>query len=222
VTLHIFDVDFTIVRCSTVREFIFAGLRSGLVRASIGFYIPSLFLQYATRGSTGSHVERAYPFLKNVAKKDLELLALSVFRDRLLPKMDAAVVQRIQSIQGAGGRVIIASSSFGTILQPLAAHVGIDEIVASELEFRDGKTTGRVEGEPAFGEGKRSRVLAYLRASGIAPAECAFYTDSFRDLPLLREVGEPVAVNPGVRLRRVARAAGWETLDTRSGRGESP
>jgi HAD superfamily hydrolase (TIGR01490 family) len=214
VKLHIFDVDFTIVRCSTVREFIFAGLKAGLVHASIGFYIPSLFLQYTARGSTGRHVERAYPFLKDVAKTDLERLALSIFHDRLLPRIDEDVIRRIRTIQSSGGRVIIASSSFGTILQPLAGHLGIDEIVASELEFRDGKTTGRVEGEPAFGEGKRSRVLAYLRTINAAPADCAFYTDSHRDLPLLREVGEAVTVNPGARLRRFARAAGWEILDT--------
>jgi HAD superfamily hydrolase (TIGR01490 family) len=220
--LHIFDVDFTIVRCSTVREFIFAGLKAGLVQASIGFYIPSLFLQYTMRGSTGSRAERAYPFLRDVAKTDLERLARSVFHGRLLPRIDEEVFRRIRSIQGAGGRVIIASSSFGTILQPLAGHLGIDEIVATELEFRDGRTTGRVEGEPAFGEGKRSRVLAYLRSIDVTPMECAFYTDSHRDLPLLREVGEPIAVNPGARLRRSARAAGWEILDTGPGRKEAP
>jgi HAD superfamily hydrolase (TIGR01490 family) len=214
VRLHIFDVDYTIVRCSTVREFVFAGLRAGIVGASIGFYAPYLFLRYSLEGSSGSHSARAYPFFRNVPKAKLETLARTVFADRLLPKIDRAVCERVESIRNGGGRVIIASSSFETILEPLAAFLKIDEIVASRFEFENGMTTGRVEGEPAFGQGKKSRVLAYLSATGVSPADCAFFTDSYRDLPLLREVGKAVVVNPGMRLRRFARSAGWDILNT--------
>jgi hypothetical protein len=42
VKLHFFDVDFTIVRSSTVRAFIFRGLREGLISPSIGIYAPLL------------------------------------------------------------------------------------------------------------------------------------------------------------------------------------
>ncbi len=93
--------------------------------------------------------------------------------------------------------------------------------MASELEFIDGMATGRLAGEPAFGEGKRSRVLAYLRGIGAEPGECAFYSDSHRDLPLLREVGEAVVVNPGGRLRRLARDSGWEIIATERRRREA-
>lgn len=212
--VHIFDVDYTIVRCSTVRTFIHGGLKSGLIGYSLGFYLPHLFLRYGLDRLPRNSIERAYPFLKDVAKADLEALARSTFTDRLLPKIDAAVAGRIMSVQGEGDRVIIASSSFRTILEPLTRHLGIEEVVASELEFREGYSTGRIEGEPAFGKGKRTKVLAYLSGKGIDTADCAFYTDSHRDLPLLREVGEPVAVNPGTRLRRIARGYGWQILDT--------
>lgn len=179
--VHIFDVDFTIVRCSTVRAFILRGLREGLVGPSIGFYLPLLSLRYGLKGYSGSWDQRAYPFMQGVPQAELQALA---------------------------------SSSFTTILEPIARHLGISDIVASELEFRDGASTGRVTGEPAFGEGKRSRALAYLRTIGVEPGECSFYCDSHRDLPLLREVGEAVAVNPDARLRRDARARGWEILTT--------
>jgi phosphoserine phosphatase len=36
-----------------------------------------------------------------------------------------------------------------------------------------------------------------------------FYTDSISDLPLLEQVGHPIAVNPDPRLRRIARSRGW-------------
>jgi HAD superfamily hydrolase (TIGR01490 family) len=216
VKLHIFDVDFTIVRCSTVRAFIFRGLREGLIGPSIVFYAPLLFLRYGFKASSPMADDRAYPFLKGVPRGELEALAAAIFEDILRPKIDVTVTRRIATILRSGEKAIIASSSFGTIIEPLAAHLGISDVVASELEFREGASTGRVAGEPAFGEGKRSRVLAYLRTIGAEPGECAFYSDSHRDLPLLREVGEAVAVNPDARLRRVAREQGWEILMTRS------
>ncbi len=212
--LHIFDVDHTIVGCSTVREFVVRGLREGLVGPSIGFYMPLLFLRYGLAPGGVKEDGRSYPFLRGAARGDLETLARSIFEDRLLPRIHARVVERIASIRRAGGELLIASSSFRTILEPLAAHLGIDDIVASELEFLEGRATGRISGEPAFGQGKRRRVLAHLEARGIDPADCSFYSDGWRDLPLLQVVGEAVAVNPGRALRRHARGAGWEILTT--------
>jgi HAD superfamily hydrolase (TIGR01490 family) len=221
VKVHIFDVDFTIVGCSTVRAFIFRGLREGLIGPSIGFYAPLLFLRYGIGKSRSRADEVAYPFLKGVARARLDDLAAALFDEVLRQRIDSAVAERIEAALRSGGKAIIASSSFSTILGPLARHLGISDIVASELEFSDGMATGRLAGEPAFGEGKRSRVLAYLRTIGSEPGECAFYSDSHRDLPLLREVGEAVAVNPDGRLRRMARKSGWEIIAAGSGRKEA-
>ena len=38
------------------------------------------------------------------------------------------------------------------------------------------------------------------------------YSDSESDLPMLRLVGHPVAVNPDKELARVAREEGWEIM----------
>ena len=48
------------------------------------------------------------------------------------------------------------------------------------------------------------RMLEFSREAGQDPRECSFHSDSIYDLPLLAEVGEPVAVNPDFRLRRIA------------------
>ena len=215
--VHIFDVDFTILRCSTVRAFIFRGLRRGLVRPSIGLYAPLLFLRYGLPGPSAYPDGRAYPFLRGVARSSLEALAAELFDEVFRRKIDPLIAARIESVLGAGEKAIIASSSFGIILGPLARHLGISHIVANELEFREGEATGRLAGVPAFGEGKRARVLEHLRATGTEPAACAFYSDSHRDLPLLEEVGEPIAVNPDAALRRTARKRGWEIIAAAGG-----
>jgi len=183
----------------------------------LGFYVPILFFHYRFSGSKGKHVEWAYPFLKGVQRGAIEKLAGTVFDERILPWIDLDVAARIASIQKAGGEVMIASSSFGILLAPLARHLGITEMVASELEFENDISTGRVAGEPAFGEGKRSRIMTYLKNRAIKVSDCAFYSDSSHDLPLLRVVGKPVTVNPKRKLRRIALNEGWEILDTNQG-----
>ena len=47
---------------------------------------------------------------------------------------------------------------------------------------------------------------------GIDLAESSAYSDSASDLPMLRAVGYPVAVNPDRELLRVARDEGWEVM----------
>jgi HAD superfamily hydrolase (TIGR01490 family) len=220
VRVSLFDADFTLVRRSTVRQFIAGALGEGLIGPSIAVHAPLLTLRYVFGGPGALAAAGPLPFPRGVRASDLEDFAGRLFEERLRPWIDAVVASRVEAALRRGERVAIASASFSLILAPLAKALGIGDIVANELEFEGGAATGRLAGPPAIGEGKRARVLEYLRDAGIAPAECAFYTDSAGDLPLLREVGRPVAVNPRHRLRREALRSGWEVLDTGSGRGD--
>jgi hypothetical protein len=47
---------------------------------------------------------------------------------------------------------------------------------------------------------------------GIDLAESFAYSDSESDLPMMRAVGYPVAVNPDAALERVAREEGWQIM----------
>jgi len=51
------------------------------------------------------------------------------------------------------------------------------------------------------------------RQYNVEPARSKAYSDSFSDVPMLEAVGQPAAVNPDRRLRRVARERGWPVLD---------
>jgi phosphoserine phosphatase len=49
--------------------------------------------------------------------------------------------------------------------------------------------------------------------NGTTLAGSHFYSDSHNDLPLLRRVTHPVAVNPDAQLRAEAKACGWPILE---------
>jgi len=205
-----FDVDHPLLHGSSARHFLLAGIRRRLFPLSSLCYLPRLYLRYwLGRMEPGAGWE--LPLLRGLPRDRLEELAresLPALRRDLRPR-SAALVARLQA---EGWRVVFATTSLDLIVAPLASHLGVEEVVASRLEFASGTATGRFEGAPLLKEEKKRRVLDFLAARGERPESCAFYSDSILDLPLLEAVGQPVAVNPDARLARRARRRGWRIL----------
>ena len=126
----------------------------------------------------------------------------------------ALVADRIRS----GDLVAIVTSTNRFITSPIARAYGIEHLIATEPEIRDGRYTGAVDGIPAFREGKVARLDQWLAARGSRLEdfdESWFYSDSINDLPLLDRVSRPVAVDPDRQLAAVARRRGWPVLSLR-------
>lgn len=85
-------------------------------------------------------------------------------------------------------------------------------LCATRLEENDGRWTGRVLGQPMFGEAKAVAVWWYAEKWKLNLAECSAYGDSALDEWMLASVGKPVAVNPDSRLRATARRRSWEIV----------
>jgi hypothetical protein len=64
---------------------------------------------------------------------------------------------------------------------------------------------------------EETRQLA--RERGLDLAHSYGYGDSLNDVPLLETVGNPVAINPDMRLRRYAKRRGWDLRDFRGRKG---
>lgn len=113
--------------------------------------------------------------------------------------------------------VITATNSFVTA--PIAREFGIDHLIGTIPEEIDGEFTGRVTGVPSFKEGKVTRLHAWLhdRGQGLVDfEETWFYSDSLNDLPLLKVVDHPVAVDPDPTLRAYAEEANWPIISLRN------
>jgi len=109
--------------------------------------------------------------------------------------------------------VITATNSFVTA--PIAREFGIEHLIATEPEARDGEFTGEVTDIPCFRDGKVKRLEAWLESQGCelqSFGQSWFYSDSMNDLPLLERVTHPVAVDPDDRLRAHAQARGWPVI----------
>ncbi|TBU99273.1 HAD family hydrolase [Stutzerimonas kirkiae] len=115
----------------------------------------------------------------------------------------------------AGDRVVIITATNRFITAPIAARLGVDTLLATECEMRDGRYTGRVTDVPCFQAGKVTRLERWLAENEHGLEGSHFYSDSWNDLPLLGRVHHPVAVDPDPKLEAEARSRGWKVISLR-------
>jgi HAD superfamily hydrolase (TIGR01490 family) len=112
--------------------------------------------------------------------------------------------------------VITATNSF--ITQPIAALFGIENLIGTDPEEKEGEFTGKVSGLPSFKEGKVTRLEAWLKNKNLSLADFKksyFYSDSHNDLPLMQKVTHPVAVDSDDILTEYAKSKGWPQISLR-------
>lgn len=134
-------------------------------------------------------------------------------KSRILPMIRDSARDLVARHRDETRVLITATNSFVTA--PIAREFGIEHLIATDPEERDGRFTGGVQGLPCFREGKVTRLEAWLAARGEtikSVIKTTFYSDSHNDLPLLEQVSHPVAVDPDAALRAQAEARGWPVL----------
>lgn len=137
-------------------------------------------------------------------------------REVITPAIRPQALELLRTHRQAGDQIIIVTATNEFVTRPIAAALGVQELIAVELE-RDacGWFTGEIRGTPSMRDGKVQRMQQWLDARGLdwGGVESFFYSDSWNDVPLLERVDHPVATNPDARLRALAQERGWRILD---------
>ena len=146
----------------------------------------------------------------------IETFMQKTIRPMILPESRAL----IESHQVRGDTCIIITATNDFITAPIAKELGVDILIATQLETIAGKLTGRIQGEPCYREGKVKKLAVWMQQAATRGhhfdlSSAVFYTDSINDLPLLKQVSEPVAVDPDGSLRKEARARQWKVISLR-------
>jgi HAD superfamily hydrolase (TIGR01490 family) len=210
-----YDLDRTLIAGSSAFEFARASYRAGLVsrRQLAGDAWANLRfrLQGSTDESTDALLDRVGRALAGVRVRDLERLGSSVLAG-VLPRLYPQVLETAHRHQDAGRPVYIVTAASQDVAELLAKVLLFDGAIGTRYERAGGEYTGKLDGPFVYREGKVTAMRELAEREGIDLAESWAYSDSESDLPMLRAVGHPVAVNPDAELGRVAREEGWEIL----------
>lgn len=211
-SLVLFDLDNTLIdgdSASLWSEFM---LLRGLVDNKFVCSEKAMMDQYAT-GDMSMQDYMAFTLnpLRGLPQQDIAKQTALFVQTEIKPRFYAAALEAIQAYQLAKKRLIIISATADFLVNEVAKKLGISEVIAIQTEIIDGYYSGKMVGIPSYQQGKVRRLQAYLGETYTElTSQAIFYSDSSNDLPLLNEVGYPIAINPDALLRQHAEKQGWQ------------
>jgi HAD superfamily hydrolase (TIGR01490 family) len=210
-----FDLDKTLMEGSSAFHFARASYKAGqlsrrqIVRAA--WANVRFRLQGSTDEATDQLRERVYEAIAGRRVIDLARLTPDILAG-ILPRLYPQMLDVAWRHQDAGRRVYIVTAASQEIADLLARVLAFDGGIGARSEVRDGIYTGRPDGPFTYRDGKAEAIRDVAAREGIDVRDSWAYSDSESDLPMLRVVGHPVAVNPDAALASIAREAGWEIM----------
>jgi HAD superfamily hydrolase (TIGR01490 family) len=215
--LALFDLDNTLLSGDSDYEWAqFLIERGVLQRAEYEAKNERFFLQYkAGRLDIREFLEFQLAPLARHPREKLDEWHGEFMRTRVRPMIRPKGMELVQRHRRHGDLCAIVTSTNAFITAPIAREFGVEHLLATELEVRDGRFTGKPSGTPCFREGKVTRLAEWLVERGQTLGSFTaiwFYSDSQNDLPLLEHVTHPVAVDPDDVLRPVAGKRGWQII----------
>jgi len=156
--------------------------------------------------------------LAPLAKHDAEQLYLwreEFVETVIMPITLSAAHDLVEKHRAAGDTLLVITATNRFVTEPIVKLYGIDNLLATTPEIVDGQYTGRFFGTPCYQEGKVKQLEDWLSNTNQTLDGSCFYSDSHNDLPLLRLVDRPVAVDPDDKLRLAAEEANWPIISLR-------
>ena len=216
-----FDLDNTMVRGTSLVQ-----LGKGLYARKyfkLGIILRAMWLEAifrATGAEHDGHIVEARETVLSVIKgrsvaeltHDAEQVFHESIAERIWPQAQALAANHLE----AGRPVWLVTAAPVEIAEVVARHLGLSGAIGTRAEAEDGVYTGRLAGPMMHGPAKADALRALVAEHGYRLDQCAAYSDSYNDLPMLNLVGDPHVVNPDGGLLRHARNQGWPVHDFRT------
>ena len=209
-----FDLDKTVIARASMVAFGRPLYRGGLINRRTVLRALYGQLVYLHLGASEEKLERiresVLKLTRGWSQARVREIVAEALEQIVEPIIYAEAADLIEEHKDAGRMVVLVSASPEEIVLPLGRYLGADRVIASRTGLdEEGRYTGSMDFY-AYGEFKAEAMRALAAAEGLDLTNSWAYTDSYTDLPMLEEVGHPVAVNPDRVLARYAREHGFE------------
>lgn len=212
-----FDLDKTIIAGSSTLAFGRPLYRAGFLHRRTLLRLGIASVSYMLFGADEDSLERARDEMLDLVsgwdRTEIDTIVAETLSEVIEPLVFAEALFLIDEHKRSGRDVYVVSASPEEFVAPIAAMVGIDKVIATQIRT-DGM--GRYVPELkryVMGPGKAEAMRDVAERDGIDLEGSFAYTDSFTDLPMLDLVGNPVVVNPEKELREAAEEHEWPILE---------
>jgi HAD superfamily hydrolase (TIGR01490 family) len=214
-TAAFFDLDKTIIARSSTLAFSRSFYQGGLINRRAVLRSAYAQFVYLVGGADHDQMERMRQYLSALCTgwdvqqvKDIVSETLHELIDPIIYDEAATLIEEHHL---AGRDVVIVSSSGAEVVEPIGEMLGADHVIATRMVVEDGRYSGDIEFY-AYAGAKARAIEELAERDGYDLSRSYAYTDSVTDLPMLKAVGNPHAVNPDRGLRREAVARHWPVL----------
>ncbi|MCW5980052.1 MAG: HAD-IB family hydrolase [Bryobacteraceae bacterium] len=212
-----YDFDGTLVSSNVVTQYAWyarrlpSRWRAAAKTARLAAMVPLLFgLDLYSRRLFNEVFYREY---RGIPREWLVEMAESLFESVIRPAVYPGARPLVEADRAAGFQTVLVTGSLDFALAPVIPYFGFDHVIANSMRFEGGLATGDIVPPLIAGREKVEAMLSLCRQYNVESVQSKAYSDSMSDLPMLEAVGLPAAVNPGRRLRRIARERGWPAMD---------
>ncbi|MFM6941284.1 MAG: HAD family hydrolase [Candidatus Planktophila sp.] len=218
-----FDVDNTLVRGSTL-YFLGRGMyqRGYFTKADISRFVVAN-LRFRMTGTEKQEVidrfqKAATDFVGGHQVSDILKLGEEIYDEYVSPKLWERTCEIAREHLTRGEDVWLVTAAPQDMANIIAQRLGLTGAIGSKVIIKDGIYTGELDGKLLHGTEKAVAIQKLAEERGYKLEDCASYSDSHNDIPLLTAVGYPSAINPDALLRIKALAEGWPIHDFRRAR----
>ena len=218
--LALFDLDNTLLAGDSDYSWSLFLIEQGLLDASSHRARNEQFYQDYKNGNLDIYkfLEFQLKPLSQHSVAFLDTLHLKFMQEVIRPMMTTKAQDLVNKHQAAGDLCLIITATNSFVTKPIAEAYGIEHLIGTDPEMIDGRYTGGVSGVPSFQAGKVIRINQWLadRQQQLSDFETSyFYSDSHNDLPLMKLVTNPVAVDADETLTEYAKAQHWPHISLR-------
>ncbi|MCB6182537.1 HAD-IB family hydrolase [Leeia sp. TBRC 13508] len=219
--LALFDLDNTLLAGDSDKTWNQFLIDEGLLDAEESKVANDRFYQQYCDGSLNidDYLAFALAPLTQFSMEELAALHEKFMANYIRPMMSEKAKSLVERHLAAGDLVMIITATNRFVTEPIAKAFNVPYLIATEAEIKDGRYTGKSTGVPSFKEGKITRLESWLEEKNLSWSsfgESWFYSDSMNDLPLLKLVNHPIAVDPDATLAEHAEVHGWPVISLRS------
>lgn len=210
-----FDLDETLVNQDTNSLWLEWRLKhkkdiKGILELLIGLHNSS----YYKKGKLTSNKMNTYFWARTlgISSDDYSEMSNNFFKEKGIHHIYPEAIKLVDYLKEKCGHIVMITGQDNYITYPFYKYFNMHDYISNKRIIKNNKFIG-FESPNCYAEGKISLAQNYADGKGYDLKECAFFTDSISDLPLLKNVKYPVAVNPDGELYKKAVELNWPIIN---------
>lgn len=206
-----FDIDGTLVGVGSTSVLFKYLVKKRFISFNFYFRMLPWMLSYLVgKSDYESSFRKSAKFLKDKKVSEIKKITKDCFNKKIKKHIFKEGIKKIKEHKKKGYKIVLVTLQYRELADLFKKYFKADYLISTELELKNGLITGSVKGKLCYGPEKKKKIEKFLK--GKKANNCYAYGDSYVDRFMLSFVGNPFAVNPDDKLKKLAKNKGWKIL----------